>query len=72
MEARSSAEGLRKIAYLIGSVGAAILSLLGVYIAGFGSLNETMLRVGTYAFCRCDRSGAGDVSAARARLAGLG
>lgn len=33
---------------VIGAAGAAMLALLGIYIAGFGSLNETLLRVGTY------------------------
>ncbi len=40
----------RRGAHLIAAGGAAILALLGIYIAGFGSLNETMLRVGTYTF----------------------
>ncbi|MFV0383957.1 MAG: TRAP transporter permease [Paracoccus sp. (in: a-proteobacteria)] len=35
---------------LVSMAGAAVLALLGIYIAGFGSLNETALRVGTYAF----------------------
>lgn len=34
---------------LASSTGAILLSLLGVYIAGYGSLNETLLRVGMFA-----------------------
>lgn len=33
----------------LAQIGAIILALLGIYIAGFGSLNETLLRVGVYA-----------------------
>lgn len=50
MQQSNDAGAFRNVTYLTGAVGAAILALMGVYVAGFGALNETLLRVGAYAF----------------------
>ena len=40
---------LRNAVTAIQAAGAVILALIGIYVAGFGSFNETLMRVGTYA-----------------------
>lgn len=40
---------LRTVVIAVQAVGAIVLALIGIWVAGFGSFNETLLRVGTYA-----------------------
>ncbi|MFV0245109.1 MAG: TRAP transporter permease [Qingshengfaniella sp.] len=49
MQEQKRTDYVLRILVFLSTAGAILLSALGIYIAGFGSLNETLLRVGMFA-----------------------